>query len=256
MATGQCTKDGETCMRDCFSTYKERTERAKLLFGTDMGKATATTEQRISDDSLGIMMDLFKKFQKLSLKELKVWWEISTLENYIEVERVPRGLRLKKFPAFDLQDTDVMQEWYLALSECSFNLMGILIRKYKKEQNRLNIEIEEIKGQLNAYQSMPEYKEREIRMKEELETMEKKIMDNKQQKFLRDKVDYENERIYSWGMELNKERGRWERIRPILKQNKWGRQPKRSSTPVRDMDETQGVTFLVTTDSEIETSRE
>ncbi|OCT80042.1 hypothetical protein XELAEV_18026861mg [Xenopus laevis] len=185
------------------------------------------------------MMDLFKKFQKLSLKELKAWWEISTLENYIEVEYVHRGLQLKKCPAFDLQDTDVMQEW-----------------KYKKEQNRLNIEIEEIKGQLNAYQSMPGYKERETRMKEELETMAKKIMDNKQQKFLRDKVDYENERVYSWGMELSKERGRWERIRPILKQNKRGRQPKISSTPVRDMDEIQGVTFLVTTDCEIETSRE
>ncbi|OCT57398.1 hypothetical protein XELAEV_18003598mg [Xenopus laevis] len=86
-----------------------------------------------------------------------------------------------------------MKEWHTILSKCSFKWMQTLVRKYQCEQERLNLEIAQIDLTLGLSKEHKEYKKCDNRLKMDIETMEKEIMDMKHKIFLRDKADYEQD---------------------------------------------------------------
>ncbi|OCT76223.1 hypothetical protein XELAEV_18031425mg [Xenopus laevis] len=228
----------------------------------DRGLETSQTETAEGNDTMDqtdiSMQSLFKQLQKVSIKEIKLWWEITTLQNYIKIKRVPRGLRIKKFPAFEVQDKDLMTEWYEALTDSSLKLMGILVTKYQTQQGRLEVEISQLEVTLNAYKDTPDYDKMNKRIVDDLSILERKIMDTKQKKFLRDKADYEQESVFSWGMKLNTQRGRWERLRPALKIDRGRRQNDRSNNVSCDEYDSvsPSVSFLVTSASDLDVSQD
>ncbi|XP_041435046.1 uncharacterized protein LOC121399162 [Xenopus laevis] len=202
---------------------------------------------------------MLKNFQKLSIKELKLWWEITTLQNYLKVSRVPRGLRIKKFPAFEIQDKSLMDDWYGVLTDCSLKLMKILINKYQQEQERLGQEITQIETTMNVYKGNSEFDKFIKRMKTDIDTLENKIMEMKQRKFLRDKSDYDQNRVFSWGMKLNPQRGRWERMKPTLKTERYrgqGNKMNADTSGAGSEASSPSVSFLVTSGSDLDVSQE
>ncbi|XP_041424742.1 uncharacterized protein LOC121395395 [Xenopus laevis] len=240
-------------------TNIRRLQKARTVFEVAEGvtsniPATAETEQPDTN-----MHTMLKKFQKLSIKELKLWWEISTLQNYLKVGRVPRGLRIKKFPAFEIQDKGLMDDWYGVLTDCSLKLMKILIDKYQQEQERLGQEITQIETIMNVYKGNSDFEKFIKKMKIDIDTLENKIMEMKQRKFLRDKSDYDQNRVFSWGMRLNPQRGRWERMKPTLKTERYRGQGNRINADISCAGSevsSPSVSFLVTSGSDLDASQE
>ncbi|KAM8945703.1 myocardin [Pelodytes ibericus] len=141
---------------------------------------------------------LFRDLEKATNKELRLWWDIVTLEKYIEVQRIPRGLRLKKVPFFIKDDEKLETDWNSTLTECSMKLMQIIIT-YKKKllitaQNDLailDIKKEEIKE--NA-----KFDEFSLKLAAYKEKLEVEISTTKKDKFQRDRMDYSRNEVYQW----------------------------------------------------------
>lgn len=58
-----------------------------------MFSESATSTQETVD--MKIHMTNLEKFLA---EEVRTWWDLSTLQKYIDKEMVPRGLRVRKFP--------------------------------------------------------------------------------------------------------------------------------------------------------------
>lgn len=59
-------------------------------------------------------------------KELRVWWDFTTLNTYMEHKMIPRGLRLNKNTT-SVYTPEFQSQWEKALSNCSFTLMSLII---------------------------------------------------------------------------------------------------------------------------------
>lgn len=50
-----------------------------------------------------------------AIKEIRLWWDVCSLENYLKCKRIPRGLRIRKFPSFDVAEFE--QAWNGVLTD-------------------------------------------------------------------------------------------------------------------------------------------
>lgn len=74
-------------------------------------------------------------------KEIRAFWDTSTLSEYVALERIPRDLRIKKCPTFELHDKEHKKKWTGTLPDCSIALMKIIILSKSKEIKRFQNEI-------------------------------------------------------------------------------------------------------------------
>ncbi|KAJ1148666.1 hypothetical protein NDU88_001494 [Pleurodeles waltl] len=88
-----------------------------------------------------------EKIEKFSRKEISKWWEIESLQKYIDVERVQRGLRIYTIPTYEDPDPDMIEEWAENSKTSSLNTMKILIKYAIKDRKKILEEIEKVEGQ-------------------------------------------------------------------------------------------------------------
>lgn len=53
------------------------------------------------------------------IKEVKSFWDKNTLTEYLTLERIPRGLRVKKFSTYEFTDDNLKKQWTDTLTFCS-----------------------------------------------------------------------------------------------------------------------------------------
>ena len=51
------------------------------------------------------------KLEKLKEKELRKWWEATSLQKYVDVGRIPRGLRIFTVPSYENPDPLMLKLW-------------------------------------------------------------------------------------------------------------------------------------------------
>ena len=49
--------------------------------------------------------------EKLMFKEVSKWWEMTTLSQYVKVNRVPRGLCIFTIPTYETPYPGLLEEW-------------------------------------------------------------------------------------------------------------------------------------------------
>lgn len=69
--------------------------------------------------------DLFKRLGKLMKAEQSKWWEQRSLSRYLEVRRIPRGLRIMLAPCYENPDPRMLAEWADCNLESSRKLVEI-----------------------------------------------------------------------------------------------------------------------------------
>ena len=74
---------------------------------------------------------------KLMEREVSKWWEITTLEQYMECKRVPSGLRIFTVPTYDKQNPLLLKAWTANSEQCSLGMMQILIKFGWEEHQEL-----------------------------------------------------------------------------------------------------------------------
>lgn len=86
------------------------------------------------------------------------------------------------------------KQWTDTLSKCSFELMKIIVKSKTKEMKTLQKDISDIKEESVLFKDTPLFQELDIK----LYHMEKRIIENKKEKVLRDRYDYESNIVYFW----------------------------------------------------------
>lgn len=82
---------------------------------------------------------------------------------------MPRGLRLRKFPAYGGTDkTDFKNKWEAILNKCSFDLMLLLIEEANKDKEILKSEIDQLQRNIALSEDRENITKLELKLKEDL----------------------------------------------------------------------------------------
>ncbi|OCT65675.1 hypothetical protein XELAEV_18041911mg [Xenopus laevis] len=157
------------------SSEAHRIKQAEQVFAESPEARGGTGISIVNDIDLKFV---FRNLERAMRKEIRLWWDVCSLENYLKCERIPRGLRIRKFPAFEVITPEFEQAWNETLTECSMNLMRLILERDKRE---LAITKEEINDLNKIYES--------------------NVKNLKRDKFQRDKRDYDNQTVYLWKTE-------------------------------------------------------
>lgn len=156
------------------------------------------------------------ELEELLGKEMRTWWDLSTLKSYIESKMVPRGLRIKKFPSMPYND-EFKQRWESILTDCSLDLMRLITSQEELILVDVRSKITTLQDTIKNYSTLESFISLDQHMKDNLNKLEKSITDIKQSKFMRDLQDYKTDNVYMWGKQtihtprsiLRRSRKRW-----------------------------------------------
>lgn len=71
---------------------------------------------------------LWDRLLKASKIEQNKWWEQTTLQKYIDVGRIPRGLHIFITPTFNDPDPELIIEWAENSHACSIVMLALLVK--------------------------------------------------------------------------------------------------------------------------------
>lgn len=139
-------------------------------------------------------------FTLLDLSKSKACFTVhaSSLNNYLRVNMIPRGLRVQKGPAMFREDQAFNQKWKAILNKCFTDLMLLIMVHSMAIVKTNKDEIEEIKTRLQTIYDLETFNCKIRKIQEEVETLEKALKEFKIRKFKRDSKDYANDKVYSF----------------------------------------------------------
>ncbi|XP_075438003.1 uncharacterized protein LOC142476725 [Ascaphus truei] len=132
----------------------------------------------------------FDKLENLLKKETKKVWDKVYLEKYIDIKRIPRGLRFDKKSSFELADVEYNVQWEEAMDACSFTLMKLIIKHHTKTLIEIDREVTLIQKRLETSIDNPTFISRDRKLADEIDAIEKNLIESKNKKFRRDEEDY------------------------------------------------------------------
>lgn len=133
----------------------------------------------------------FTNLKKLQEKETRLFLHAVTLSDYLRSKRIPRGLRMNKYPMLS-KDND---RWCEILNKCSFDLMALTIQEVSARAKVREKIISQRHLQI-PYNYLMIWKT----IKKELA---KEIMVFKKKKFERHLADYQRGTVYKWRKSLS-----------------------------------------------------
>ncbi|XP_078522701.1 uncharacterized protein LOC144791801 [Lissotriton helveticus] len=178
---------------------QRRYEAASRIFTDLDSPETSNPSENVNQRNTGPnKQSLWNTLWKLLVTEQSKWWEATT-QKYIEVNRIPRGLRIYTTPTFADPDPDMVEEWAGNSHECSMRMLKILVKDANKRCEKLAEEIEAITNQLKSlYEDEKDFESEMAKFDTKLEKLEKEIRDKKESKFLRDRNDYEQGQVLTF----------------------------------------------------------
>ncbi|OCT99700.1 hypothetical protein XELAEV_18005484mg [Xenopus laevis] len=135
--------------------------------------------------------------ERCLFREIRAWWDVATLEKYLQLKMVPRGLRIKKFPTFTTEDKEFTTKWNLILTDCSNNLIQLLIDYKKETLVKAKAEMEHTQSELLKVATEEKYLELDQALNLKLKKEEDLIIVRKVKKFDRDRRDYDEGHVYT-----------------------------------------------------------
>lgn len=170
-------------------------------FSTDEGRNIIVTDSLLTHVENDLYTDCTTKkheLRKLLEKDMKLKWHVVSLSDYWREGRIPRGLRLSKFPSTYSEDGDFKLKWESILNKCSMDLMLLLIQDGKKEREQIQSRIRDIESSLPTPLDQQVPFQQTIR--EEILKLETTIKEMKVRKFKRDVEDYQRGQVYRWNL--------------------------------------------------------
>ncbi|CAH2306502.1 Hypothetical predicted protein, partial [Pelobates cultripes] len=141
---------------------------------------------------------LIHQLGKLMEREVQIWWDIATLDFYVNNNIVPRGLRLFERSTYKRHDPTLLKKWDQLLDKGSLLLMVFLINEKKKDLTQLDQEITELKIAIRPLVENGEYVELLDTIERRVKDIEMNIRENKRKKILRDQADYKTQTQRNW----------------------------------------------------------
>lgn len=82
-------------------------------------------------------------------KQVKTWWDITTLKQYVKDSITPKRIHWDVAPNDGLDSQDIRDEWYNFFNVSEKNLLGLIISIRKTNLRLLEAKIQTLKEQLN-----------------------------------------------------------------------------------------------------------
>ncbi|XP_077112960.1 uncharacterized protein LOC143768157 [Ranitomeya variabilis] len=142
--------------------------------------------------------DLMHKYRYTLQRKTKLWWNKTTLENYLEKKIVPRGLRIQLYPTYELGNKELIARWISAASRCSLEFIQILIENNTSSLLELDNELESISKTLAKEMTIDQFGKWSKDLETDALKWEDKISQEKSKKYLRDVEDYDSNKIFRW----------------------------------------------------------
>lgn len=176
-----------------------------FAYSEEDGKRIITTASLLDDENITTrttdnsdVRSLSHELKRLKEKDIKLDLNSITLSDYWRKGLIPRGLRIKKFPAYGSGvHAEFKKKWESILSKCSFDLILLLIEEAKKDRELIQQEIGEINRKLEELKS-DQWTNLHMKLTEDLNTFKEQLKQEKLRKFQRDEKDYKENRVYSW----------------------------------------------------------
>lgn len=140
----------------------------------------------------------FRRLHHTMNKELRVWWDIATLEHYLAARMVPQRLRwdLQIYEGERTTESDLY--WSSFFNECGLRLLEKLIERKRIKLRQIEGEIEGIEKELEPHKNEAQYNHLSTEVKNNIIRDDKIIMERKQKKLRRDEWDYRNKAVFKW----------------------------------------------------------
>ncbi|CAH2321553.1 Hypothetical predicted protein [Pelobates cultripes] len=138
----------------------------------------------------------FFEIQKIYQEQIKSFWELTSLKQYLEQKLVPRGLRPDILLQDKIQTEEQLSEWNSILLSCSFKLMDFLV---KLETNIFETSNLKLKGEIaliKKYKSDDLYTPMEIKLQQNITNFRHHLKIKKHNKFQRDFKDFKSGTIF------------------------------------------------------------
>ncbi|XP_068135418.1 uncharacterized protein [Hyperolius riggenbachi] len=181
-------------------------------------KESAISGSGISKELKQLCLEL----KDIHINYIKVWWNVSSLENYDRQGIYPRGLRVQIFPSWYLNE-DGRKLWETGLSKCSHIIVEMLLLHDRELLIQYKQKISDLKTQIGQMGPTDRIEAFMTDLKNELDKIETDIISNKTKKLSRDRLDYSLKRAYLWHHSGNpKGRKAWinnKKPRNIIKKN-------------------------------------
>ncbi|OCT56178.1 hypothetical protein XELAEV_18000702mg [Xenopus laevis] len=153
---------------------------------------TVLNNENLDEEDDDTIPEIFKNLEKYMSQELLLCWDIVTLEKYVALNRIPRGLRIRKFPTFARDDEMFVNKWNDTLSR------SLIINHKKQELIVTRENINESQLLLSSLEKLPDLGDLDRKLKEHLSSLEQTVSSRKKRKLNRDRIDYENNMVYIW----------------------------------------------------------
>lgn len=127
----------------------------------------------------------------------RLWWNIRSLEEYLRLGIIPRGLRVQIFPAWEAT-TDFKDSWETGLLQCSKIIINMLLNHDKTLVQQTKIRIKTLETTLATFDIPTLVTPFQTKLKDLIDKYEKDIIAGKKRKFVRDKTDYDKKVAYKW----------------------------------------------------------
>ncbi|CAH2251882.1 Hypothetical predicted protein, partial [Pelobates cultripes] len=138
------------------------------------------------------------KLTKAMNQEVRIIWEVATLEKYLKEKITPRGLRYNKYPTFDKGEEEFIEEWQEMLENFAFTTMRMIIKRRKITLSKLDKDINETQNLLINHTSPEEYETITKNIQKQIEKTETETIQIKKKKYKRDKYDYDNNQVTTY----------------------------------------------------------
>ena len=128
---------------------------ATFSFSNEDGKRIITSSSLLDNlpsetSNNSDLKGLYNDLKHLIEKDIKLDLNAISLSDYWKRGYIPRGLRIKKFPAYNAKDNpDFSKKWEAILNKCSADLMLLLIQESLKDQQLIKQEIETTKKKIS-----------------------------------------------------------------------------------------------------------
>lgn len=176
------------------STFAYTNDEGKRIITSASLLDEVDTETQGNQDYRDLLHDL----KRLREKDIKLDLNSIQLSDYWRKGMIPRGLRIKKFPATGSKDNgDFRQKWEAILSKCSSDLMLLLIEEVKKDQDFIQKEMEELNKKIEDIKS-EEIKKSLAKLDENMTRFKEQVKREKLSKLKRDEWDYKENKVYFW----------------------------------------------------------
>ncbi|XP_069610013.1 uncharacterized protein [Ranitomeya imitator] len=142
--------------------------------------------------------EIFRKYKNAMFKKTRFWWTRTALQNYVDHEIIPRGLRVQLFPTFDLKDEKLVKRWSQAATICSLEFLRIIIESNAQVISEIESELERLEELMKKDITKENLEIWSNEFNKDLDKWENDICQRKLKKYQRDMRDYEENKIYKW----------------------------------------------------------